>query len=139
MFLGGRGGGAATGTAETSSAQILKEKKLKAERRQLTSCWETPAQLRLGARSRISPNVRANDCGRQRKDKGHTCHPPPSVARSCRPIFRQQTVISGVSGLRRQAEEGRNVLQHVAEKHRFRFNPGLKSPAAASPSWHLEQ
>lgn len=127
MFLGGRGGGAATRTVETSSAEIVKQQRLKAERQQLTSRWETPAQLRLGARSRVSPDVRANDCdGQEKRIKVTSVSPGHRSA-----FFQQQTVVSGVSGLGRQAEEGRDVLQHVAVKHRFRFKPGLKSPAAA--------
>lgn len=78
MFLGGRGGGAATWTAETSAAETLKQQKLNAEARRLTSCRETAAQLRLGAEPRISPNVRANDCDRQRNNKGHICQPHPA-------------------------------------------------------------
>lgn len=119
----------------TSSAEIPKQQTLKAERRQLTSCRETPAQLRLGARSRVSPDVRADHCDGQ--EEGQRSHLSAPLTRSV--LFQQHTVVSAVSGLGRQAEEGRDVLQHVAEKHRFRFNPGLKRPAAASPSRDLEQ
>lgn len=41
------------------------KQKLRGDWQQFTSCWETPAQLRLGVGSGIVfPNVRPNDCDR---------------------------------------------------------------------------
>lgn len=113
--MGGRGGGAATRRAETSAAETLRQQQLKAEAQRLTSCRETPAQLRLGAKPRVPPNVGANDCDGQRNNKGHARQPHSAS----RPVPRPRTVISGVSGLRRQAEEGGDVPRGVAEERGF--------------------
>lgn len=129
MFLGGRGGGAAT--QEGGDEAQLKHPKSSSSR--LNGGSSPPVgKLRLkcdSERGLASPQTSAQTTAIDRETTEVTCVTPPLTGDCSCPSFQQQTVISGVSGLGRQAEEGRNVLQHVAEKHRLRFNPGLKSPA----------